>query len=199
MDNAVISQQNPDEMLENSPYSESDVQTALQMTADGVAVKQICDHVGMARQTYYNWKKKGLLTDGVPWDEWLETHHSTEILRKDNKQAVTRIESRDEFWEDQLPKLRAAVENTADKLADGEVPLDADGLKKVVSLIRKIENRGKELAMLQETFMRKTLFAVREEVGQETFKLIREKIKQVQIEQLKEYDEDYAETLLPDA
>jgi len=186
-------------MLENSPHTEEQVQKALQMTNDGVSVTQIAEEVGISRQTYYNWKNDGLLTGGVPWDEWLDNHHSSEVLRKTNDQKVTRIESRDEFWDDQLPKLRAAIEQTTEKMAEGEVPLDADGLKKVVSMVRKIENRGKELAMLQEQFMRKAFFAVREEVSQEEFRLIREKIKEIRLDQLQDYDEDYAETLLDEA
>jgi len=169
------------------------------MTNDGVSVTQIAEEVGIARQTYYNWSKKGLLTGGTPWDEWLEDHHATEVIRQENEQKVTRIESQDEFWENQMPKLRAAIEKATEKMARGDIPLDADGLKKVVSLVRKIENRGKELAMLQEQFMRKVLFAVREEVDKQTFRLIREKIKQIRLDQLQDFDAEYAETLVSEA
>jgi len=186
-------------LLENSPYSESEVQTALQMYSDGVNISQIVEHLGCSRQTFYNWAGEGLLTEGTPWDEWLEDHHATEVVRTANEQKVTRIESRDEFWDDELPKLRAAIKRTTEKMAMGDIPLDANDLKKVVSLVRRVENRGKELAMLQEQFMRKALFAVREEVDKEAFRLIREKIKEIRLDQLKEFDEDYAETLLDQA
>lgn len=186
-------------MPENSPYSDSDIQTALQMTANGVAVSNICEHVGCSRQTYYNWRNDGKLTDGKPWDEWLEDHHATEVLRKHNEQAVAQIQDREDFWDDQLPRLRAAIDNTVNKLANGDIPLDADGLKKVVSLVRQIENRGKELAMMQEKFMRAVFFAVREEVDKETFKLIREKVKKIRLDQLEDFDEEFAKTVLEDA
>lgn len=185
-------------MLENSPYTESDVQTALQMTADGVAVSQICDHLGCARQTYYNWKNEGLLTEGKPWDEWLENHHATEVLRQENELKVEKVESADEFWQDQIPRLRAAVKDTIEKLADGSIPMDAQDLETVVSLIRKVENRGQELAMLQEEFMRAVFFAVREEVDKQTFQFIKEKVKEIRLDQLQEYDEEYAQSLMED-
>ena len=187
------------DLLENSPYEESDVQTALQMLSDGVAKTTIAEHLDISRQTLHNWSTKGLLTDGTPWDDWLDDHHATEVVRHANEQKVTRVESQDEFWKDELPKLRAAIKQTTEKMASGDIPLDATDLKKIVSLVRRVENRGQELAMMQEQFMRKALFAVREEVDKEAFRLIREKIKEIRLDQLQEFDEDFAETLLDDA
>lgn len=185
-------------MLENSPYSESDVKDALQMTNHGVSVSKICEKIGCSRQTYYNWKKKGLLTNGKHWDEWLETHQATEIIRQQNRDKVAKISSREDFWDDQLPRLRAAVDDTVSKLADGEIPMSPDDLKTVVSLIRSIENRGEELAMMQEKFMRAVFFAVREEVDKETFAYIKEKVKQIRLDQMDEFDEEFAKTMMSD-
>jgi hypothetical protein len=85
------------------------------------------------------------------------------------------------------------------KLANGEIPLDASDLTEVVGLIRKIENRGKELAMMQEKFMRAVFFALREELDDKhKFMAIKEKIKQIRLEQLEDFDEEFAKTMLDD-
>ena len=186
-------------MLENSPYDESDVQTALQMTANGAAKTKIADHIGISRQTLHNWSEKGLLTGGTPWDEWLEDHDSFEVMRRENEAMAVKVESSDEFWQEQLPQLRQAVQSTVNKLANGEIPLDASDLTEVVGLIRKIENRGKELAMMQEKFMRAVFFALREELDDKhKFMAIKEKIKQIRLEQLEDFDEEFAKTMLDD-
>jgi len=67
-----------------------------------------------------------------------------------------------------------------------------------VSLIRSIENRGEELAMMQEKFMRAVFFAVREEVDKETFAYIKEKVKQIRLDQMDEFDEEFAKTMMSD-
>lgn len=186
-------------MAQNSPYSEEEVQTALQMTANGVAVTKICEHVDISRQTYYNWKNAGKLTGGTPWDEWLEDHNAFEIMRKENEDTVVQVESSDEFWRDQLPRLRKAIDQTVNKLANGEIPLDASDLTEVVGLVRKIENRGKELAMMQEKFMRAVFFALREELDDKhKFMAIKERIKQIRLDQLEDFDEEFAKTMLDD-
>jgi hypothetical protein len=186
-------------MAENSPYDESDQQTALQMTANGVAVSKICEHVGISRQTYYNWKNDGKLTGGTPWDEWLEDHDAFEVMRRENEATAIKVESSDEFWQEQLPQLRSAVQSTVNKLANGEIPLDASDLTEVVGLIRKIENRGKELAMMQEKFMRAVFFALREELDDKhKFMAIKERIKQIRLDQLEDFDEEFAKTMLDD-
>jgi predicted DNA-binding protein YlxM (UPF0122 family) len=186
-------------MLENSPYTESDVQTALQMTSNGVSVTQIAEHLDVSRQTIYNWKREGLLTGGTHWDEWLEDHNAFEIMRQENEAMAVKVESSDEFWQEQLPQLRQAVQSTVDKLANGEIPLDASDLTEVVGLIRKIENRGKELAMMQEKFMRAVFFALREELDDKhKFMAIKERIKQIRLDQLEDFDEEFAKTMLDD-
>jgi len=186
-------------MLENSPYDESDVQTALQMTNNGVSVTKIAEHLGISRQTLYNWKNEGLLTGGTPWDDWLEDHNAFEVMRKENEQMAVKVESSDQFWQEQLPKLREAVRSTTDKLAKGEIPLDASDLTEIVGLIRKVENRGKELAMRQEKFMRAVFFALREELDDSAqFMAIKERIKQIRLDQLEDFDEEFAKTMLDD-
>ncbi len=190
----------PNFMLENSPYSEETVQTALQMTNNGVSVTKICEELDISRQTYYNWKNEGLLTGGKGWDDWLEDHNAFEVMRETNEAKAIQVETSDEFWRDQLPRLRQAVDNTVNKLANGEVPLDADGLKKIVSLIRKIENRGKELAMMQEKFMRAVFFALREELDdKQKFMVIKERVKEIRLDQLEEFDPEFAATVLEDS
>ena len=186
-------------MAANSPYDEDQIQTALQMTANGAAVTKICDHVGISRQTYYNWRNDGRLTGGTPWDEWLEDHDSFEVMRRENEAMAVKVESSDEFWQEQLPQLRQAVQSTVDKLAAGEIPLDASDLTEVVGLIRKIENRGKELAMMQEKFMRAVFFALREELDDKhKFMAVKERIKQIRLDQLEDFDEEFAKTMLDD-
>ena len=199
VDTRYFPTKNDSKMAENSPYGDSEVQTALQMTANGVAVSKICDHLGISRQTYYNWKNDGRLTGGTPWDEWLEDHDAFEVMRKENEAMAVKVESSDEFWQEQLPQLRKAVQDTTNKLANGEIPLDASDLTEVVGLIRKIENRGKELAMMQEKFMRAVFFALREELDDKhKFMAIKEKIKQIRLEQLEDFDEEFAKTMLDD-
>lgn len=184
-------------MGQNSPYDDSEVQTALQMTANGAAVTTICEHVGISRQTYYNWKNEGKLTGGTAWDEWLEDHDSFEVMRRENEATAIQVETSDEFWNDQLPKLRTAIDNTVNKLANGEVPMDADDLKKVVAMVRKLENRGKELALFQEKFMRSVFLALREELGDKhKFMAIKERIKEIRLDQLEDFDDEFAHQMM---
>jgi len=169
------------------------------MTRDNVPVTKICDVVGCSRTTYYNWKNAGELTDGVPWDEWLEDHSTFEMARVGNEQLEVSVEKKDEFWEHNIPKLRKAVQKTINKMEKGEILLSPDDLETIVGLMRRVENRGKELRMLQEEFMRKVFFAVREEVDKHKFQAIKEKVKQISLEQLRDVDEDYAATVIDEA
>jgi hypothetical protein len=186
-------------MLENSPYGEEEVQTALQMYNNGVSKTKIADHIGISRQTLHNWANEGLLTGGTHWDEWLEDHNAFEVMRQENEAMAVKVESSDQFWQEQLPKLREAVRSTTDKLAKGEIPLDASDLTEIVGLIRKVENRGKELAMKQEKFMRAVFFAIREELDDKhKFMAIKERVKQIRLDQLEDFDEEFAKTMLDD-
>lgn len=183
-------------MAKSQEFTEHDKQKALQMYRDEMSVTKISDAIGCSRTTIYNWKKNGVLTNGKPWDEWLENHKQYEVAYIGNDKMESAVENKDEFWSDNVPKLRRAVQRTINKMADGEMILGPDELDTIVSLIRRVENRGKELRVMQEEFMRKCFFAIREVVDKQEFEVIREKMKQVSLEQLKEVDEDYAETLI---
>lgn len=185
-------------MAKTEEFTDEDKQRALQMYRDDIAVTKICNAVGCSRTTFYNWKNSGELTDGTPWDEWLENHEQFEVAYIGNEKLETSVENSDEFWEENIPKLRRAIQRTINKMAEGELILGPDELETIVGLVRRVENRGKELRMMHEEFMRKVMFALRETEGidQHKFELIKEKMKQASLEQLKEIDDDYAEILI---
>lgn len=178
-------------------FSEQDIQMALDLTGEGVAVVDICERIGCSRATYYNWKNEGELTGGTPWDEYLKDKKTFEKASTENESLTIEVERSDKFWEDQVPKLRKAIQDSVDSLASGERPLDPSELEKMISLVRKLENRGKELAMLQEQFMRKVFFAVREIVDDKyKFEAIKERIKEIRLDQLNDFSEGEAGAIL---
>jgi len=183
-------------MANPTNHDDPTVQNALQMFCDGIKVSKICDVIGISRQTFYNWKNKGILTDGTPWDDWCDKQQTLEKASVENENLTVEVERSDEFWQEQLPKLRKAVQDGIDQLAKSGDMLGPDEITKLMKLVNRIENRGAELQMLQEEFMRQALFAVREEVDEHTFQVITEKVKKIQMEQLKDYDEADAAALL---
>jgi len=53
--------------------------------------------------------------------------------------------------------------------------------------------------MMQEKFMRAVFFALREELDDKhKFMAIKERIKQIRLDQLEDFDEEFAKTMLDD-
>lgn len=188
-------------MPKSQEFTDEDKQRALQMYRDDLAITKICDVVGCSRTTFYNWRNNGELTDGKHWDEWLDDHATHEITYVGNEIAEAELEDADEFWSENIPKLRRAVQRSINKMAEGEMLLGPDDVETVVAMIRRVENRGAELRQLQEEFMRKAAIAIRETEGidKQKFQLIMEKIKQISLDQLREVDGEYAEAVVDDA
>lgn len=161
------------------------------MTADGVAVTKICDVIGCSRKTYYNWKNEGHLTDGKPWDEVIEKQE----MQLHRQELEAEAEVVEDFHENLKMDLRDAIRQTM-KAIKSNPTADAGDLEKLSTLLRRLENRGAELKQLQEEFMRRAMFAIREEVSEHKFEVIVERMKAIQAEQIKEFDAEFAKAYL---
>lgn len=177
--------------IEGTSADRDTVVRALELYKDEVSVTQIAKDLDKSRATIYNWMEKGLLTDGTHWKDYREYIRQFKTSRRKAQEAKV-IED----WADKMSMdLETVAEDTVKAMKDAP-KADADRLSKVIKLKERLENRGVELKQLQESFMRKVMLAIREEVGEHKFNLIVEKMKDIQADQIKQIDPEYAEAII---
>lgn len=172
------------------------VRLALKCILEGDSYKDAARQVGVTKRTLVNWAKAGLLTDGKHWTEARKEEDTIRAFDEEGEKLEVRVEKKREWEQDVSENLRDAIAKTSEKLADGEVALDAQDIETLEKVERRIGQRAEEVQALLNQYARKWFKAMRETLDHATFEELVAEKKRIEREALEEINPEGAKQLV---
>lgn len=168
------------------------VHRALMVYKDTRNKAKVARDVGVSRQTIHRWANEGLLTDGEEWDAYLDRQEEMAMQMSKSQELAVRAEEVESYQDMVLPMIKKVVTKYTQYLQEtGWQNLQPADLDKLLDRIARMENRGAELEKMHHDFMLRVMYVARELMGKADYELFVEKIKNISMEQLVDFDPDF--------
>ena len=185
----------PDKTIEDLKTDRETVQKALQLLYEGNSKKMVAKQVGTTRRSITNWSKWGILTDGESWDEYIEKKKALQKQESKRQELEVKSEKIQNYYDEVREDLRKALKRAAEDLASGEMSMRARDVQDLMDMLNRLDNRDEQLQSLLNRAMRSWFIAASEILGEDKFKKLFAKKKEVEVEMLEEMNPEAAKQL----
>lgn len=175
------------------------VKLALKCILEGDSYKDAARQVDVTKRTLINWAKAGLLTDGKHWTDARKEHDTIQAFTNEGDKLEVKVAKKREWEQEVSENIRSAIAKTSEKLADGEVALDASDIETLEKVERRIGQRAEEVQALLNQYARKWFKAMRETLDHATFEELVAEKKRIEREALEEVNPEGAKQLVDKA
>jgi predicted transcriptional regulator len=182
--------------IEDLQTPKETVQQALRLLREGDSKTQIAKQLGVSRKSLSNWAKWGILTDGEPWDEYLEKQEKLAEMESKTEQLTVETEELAEFQEFTRTKLESSIRNVLEKMEQGKISMDVGDLETMMKIRDRMENRGERFQAIVNRFMRLWFKAAAEVLGEQKFKQLVMKKKEIERELMEEMNVESVDSLV---
>jgi len=185
----------PDKTIEDLKTDRETVQKALQLLYEGNSKKMVAKQVGTTRRSITNWSKWGILTDGESWHEYIEKKKALQKQESKRQELEVKSEKIQNYYDEVREDLRKALKRAAEDLASGEMSMRARDVQDLMDMLNRLDNRDEQLQSLLNRAMRSWFIAASEILGEDKFKKLFAKKKEVEVEMLEEMNPEAAKQL----
>ena len=158
-------------------YSLETKEAARDLFTARVSMTEIARREGMpSKVTLYKWAEEGEATSGTPWEEYRDQKEAKQIQQSREKALRVQNESTQSFLETAKEDVKRLYKVVRDKVEFGEVEVKPKDVAEMLRLFALLDNQDAEARLKQEKFVRKVFMILVDEVTEQQFAAIKNKI-----------------------